>query len=63
MSKKKKQPLTKPIKQFCKVMIETSEPQEGFEDVTLYITFLNGQLKDMKYSLNIDLEDYREVGW
>lgn len=56
-----KQPLTKPIKEFCKVEIKTSEPKKDFKDVTLYITFLNGRLKGQKYNLNIDLIDYHEV--
>jgi hypothetical protein len=56
-----KKRLDKAMKQFCKVEITTSEPEEGYEDVTLSIKFLNGVLKDQTYKMNIDRSDYHEV--
>lgn len=58
---KEKQYLTDAMRQFCKVEITTSEPEEGYEDVTLSIKFLNSFLKDKTYKLNIDRSDYHEV--
>lgn len=58
---KKKLYLTDAMKQFCKVEITTSKPEEGYEDVTLTVKFLNGLLEGQTYTMNIDREDYTEV--
>lgn len=58
---KKKLYLTDAMKQFCKVEVTTSKPEEDYEDVTLTIKFLNGFLKDTTFTMNIDREDYHEV--
>lgn len=60
MSKKR---LVKGIKEKCTVEIVTGDQVEDFMDVDLSIKFLDGALKDMKYELAIDLQDYRAVGW
>lgn len=57
----KKKPLTSPIKEECKVLIETGSPEEDYKDVDLTITFLDGTLKGMKYRLCIDYRDYKGV--
>jgi len=55
------QRLDKAMRQFCKVQVDTSKPEEDYEDVTLSIKFLNGFLKGKTYKLNIDRSDYHEV--
>lgn len=59
--KKKKLYLIDAMRQFCKVEIITSKPEEGYEDVTLTIKFLNGLLEGQTFTTNIDREDYTEV--
>lgn len=58
---KPKMRLDKAMRQFCKVQVDTSRPDDDYEDVTLTIKFLNGFLKDEVYTLNIDRSDYHEV--
>lgn len=53
--------LSNPIKQSAVVRIETTAPQENFKDVDLYIEFLDGTLKGMKYRIAIDYETYEHV--
>lgn len=58
-----KKPLTKAIKEKCRVEIMTSDQEGDYMDVDLNIKFLSGTLKGQEYKFSIDLKSYKRVGW